>query len=133
MKQAVIALGVSALVLVLAGCAAPRQDVTCRDKIVTVNHAPGSIVVPPREVEVDVKAGCALTLNIRPAVKANAARTKEERAKNPHAAPWLNEATQEGAFIRIHVPEGTPTGDYKYSIYIDDVGMLDPIIRVTWD
>jgi hypothetical protein len=132
MKKKMIALGVPALVLVLAGCAAPRQDATCRDKVATVNQARGSINVPPRDFEVEVKAGCALRLNIRPSVDPKAARTKEERAKNEHPAPWLNEATQDGAFILIHVPEGTPAGPYKYSIYIDDVGMLDPVIRVIW-
>lgn len=44
---------------------------------------------------------------------------------------WLNKSnTPNRLMIEITVPEAATLGDHKYELIVDDVGRLDPVVRV---
>ncbi len=127
-----VALAVTAglAVSALAGCAAPDtpgdHEVACRDRTVTVHHAPGYLAAHPEHLE--ICAGRTVVVSLEPPVEAGAARTEPAGERRP---PWLGNANRTRDRIEIRVPADADYGTYKYSIAIDDVGTLDPRLTVS--
>jgi hypothetical protein len=117
----------------VAGCASINESpATCRDKTVVLNYARGSIGINPNDYIIEVCRGNSLKVKlVGPGIHPGGARTKAKEEKNPRPAPWLNRTNLEGDFILVQVPESVELGEaYHYDIYVDGVGMLDPVIRI---
>jgi hypothetical protein len=117
----------------LAGCASvDRTPDNCRDKTVVLNYARGSIGINPNDYVVEMCSGNSLKVKlVGPGIHKGGARTKAKQEKNPQPAPWLSRTNLEGDFILIKVPGSVAVDEaYHYYIYVDGVGMLDPVIRI---
>lgn len=135
MKTGTSSIGLAAVWLLLGGCAYIQGGQGCsRNDTVTVNHASAYLKAKPACVQ--VPAGSTLTVRLVPAKAAGSART---RAKSGNPA-WLDKENEKEDTILIEVPQGAQSGGascdetsctYEYEIYVDDVGMLDPRVRVT--
>lgn len=118
---------------ILLGCATTMETedfdpaLTCKDRVVTINHARGYLAMPQEYVE--ICRDKTLRINIVPPVESNGARASASR-KNPDAR-WLNEGSGNGRFIEIRIPSDAAVGEtYKFDLTIDEIGMLDPRVRV---
>jgi hypothetical protein len=131
MTRTMIALALMAL---MAGCASlDRSPTACKDRTVVLNYARGSIGINPNDYVIDMCPGYSVRVKlVGPGVKTGGARTKEKLENNPHPARWLNRTNVDGDFILIEVPEAgvQPNEAYSYNIYVDGIGMLDPVIRI---
>lgn len=117
----------------LLGCATnvETEDVdpalTCIDRNITINHARGYLSLSQEYVE--MCRGQSLKINIAPRVPNNAARATASK-KNAEAR-WLNGSSGNGRFIEIRVPSDAIVGEtYKFDLTIDEIGTLDPRVRV---
>ena len=128
-KVITLVMGMSAIGI---GCTPPEgADVACGDKQVTVNHAAASLEARPEHVR-RICPGDTLTLKLEPPVdRAGAART-EPTGENKEDAAWLEGRNSELDRIVLTVPDEKEAkeGEFKYSISIDGVGVLDPRVTV---
>lgn len=121
-------LAAAALAATTATCAVPEPPVdpelSCRDRLVTVNHAAGYLAAHPEHLE--VCAGQTIVIDIRPPVDAGSARTTPAGEREPE---WLRARNGERG-IEMRVPEDADYRTYKYNITIEGVGTLDPRVTV---
>lgn len=114
------------------GCAQPEDaDVACGNKTVTVNHAAAYLKASPEHVR-KICPGNTLTVTLVPPVdRAGAART-DPMGKNKEDARWLEGRNSELDRIVLTVPgeKEAIEGEFKYSISIDGIGVLDPRVTV---
>lgn len=127
--------GVSMLSLcgIVLGCATTVETedfdpaLTCSDRVITINHAKGYLSLSQEYVE--ICRDRTLKINVVPRVPNNGARASASK-KNPDAR-WLNGSSGNGRFIEIHVPSDATVGEtYKFDLTIDEIGILDPRVRV---
>lgn len=135
MKQKANWIWVGTLSLVTA-CAAGLGTRECPERdTVKVTSKRGELTARPECITVE--RGSSFTLQLRDRPAAGRARTRPDTDKNPGAG-WLQRANDEGRDIVISVPPGEPAAElcddtgcyYKYEIEVDDVGTLDPRVRV---
>ena len=56
--------------------------------------------------------------------------TTKAKPSNPDAT-WLNQTNApDSQKIVIPIPAATPDDDYDYEVWVTDVGMLDPRVRI---
>lgn len=112
----------------LAGCGTIEVfdgvRVRCMDRDVSVVNTAGRLQVKPERVQ--VCRGYAVNLVFRNPVAPNTARTRQMGA----GADWLDVENGSGDRIVITPPTETARGEYKYSLEVDDIGLLDPRIVV---
>ena len=116
--------------LIIAGCENQSIITTthhCKDEhTVTVNHAAASLRAVPAKIE-DLCSEGTLKIRTVPPV----ASEKAESSQDSGTPVWLNGKTNAQGLIELTAPlvEGA-NKEFKYSIKVDDVGILDPIIII---
>jgi hypothetical protein len=119
------------LALLMGGCAVDKDvdpELTCRDRVVTVNHARGFLAAHPEYIV--VCPGQSILINLVPPVERGSARTTPAE-EHVDSAPWLNsENGEDRRNVVVQIPTDVEPGEYKYNITIDGVGTLDPRVRV---
>ena len=121
----------SLLSLGFAGCATTTKDtgvdpeLTCGDRTVTVFQSIGFLAVYPEYI--DVCAGQSININAVP--RGRGLRTSPAEG-NPGMDGWLSAGAEGGGSVVITVPGDATPGVYKYAIAVNEVGMLDPRLRV---
>jgi hypothetical protein len=127
MKNPIPALSVGVAVL-LGGCGNLVEidgvQMRCDDRDVNVVNAAGHLQVTRERVE--VCRGYSVNLIFRNAVAMGAARSRQMGT----GADWLDVDNRSAERIVIAVPESTAPGEYKYSLEVDGIGLLDPRIVV---
>jgi hypothetical protein len=121
--------------LLINGCAIDSikgevdPELTCRDRMVTVNHARGFLTAHPEYIL--VCKGQRILIDLTPPVERGSARTTP--ANDEAGSRWLaSENREDHGRIVIQVPsDDVEPGEFKYNITIDGVGTLDPRVRVT--
>ncbi len=118
---------------ILLGCATTVETedfdpaLTCKDRVITIHHARGYLSLSQEYIE--MCRNQSLKINVVPRVPNDAARATASK-KNPDAR-WLNGSSGNGRFIEVRVPSDATVGEtYKFDLTIDDIGMLDPRVRV---
>jgi hypothetical protein len=96
----------------------------CDDRDVSVVNVAGRLQVKKERVE--VCPGYSVNLIFRNPVAMRAARTRQTGA----GANWLDVDNGSTNRIVITPPAETPRGEYKYSLEVDNIGLLDPRIVV---
>ena len=114
--------------LTLTACAPTRfvdEGVACRDRRITLIHGLGHMTVVPPYVE--VCRNTTLHVNLAPPVPVGLARTFPGDGQ----PEWLNRANVTTREILVDIPEDAVVDDlYKYGVAIEDVGQLDPYVRI---
>jgi hypothetical protein len=125
------------IALLMSGCAMDGHtngdvdpELTCRDRVVTVNHARGFLTAHPEYIV--VCEGQKILINLVPPVEQGSARTTPAE-EHVDSAPWLNsENGEDRRKVVVQIPaENVESVVYKYNITIDGVGTLDPRVRVS--
>ncbi len=118
---------------ILLGCATKMETddldpaLTCSNRVITIVHARGYLAMPQEYVE--ICRGKTLRINVVPPVQNRGARISPSKS-NPDAR-WLDQEAENGRFIEIVISsEAEIDKTYKYDLTIDEVGMLDPRVRV---
>jgi hypothetical protein len=96
----------------------------CGDKSATVTSNPAHLQVNPESVA--VCRGYSLTLRFRGPTAVGSARTRPAGGGNP----WLEVENTSTDRIVIEVPGDAATGERKYTLEVDGIGLLDPRIVV---
>lgn len=116
----------AAMATLLAGCAAVEESedpgIKCRDRLVTVNHASGYLSVYPENVEV--------CRDFNVIIKIVPSRTARTEPGDAQQVDWLREESRSGR-IKIHVRADAAYDEYKYNLFVEGVGSLDPRITVS--
>jgi len=114
--------------IMLAGCGTLVEldgvQVRCNNRTVSVINAAGRLQVRPESVS--VCRGFSVTLEFRNPVPARSARTTQSAT----GAPWLDAENSSTDAIVLTVLSTTTPMEYKYSLEIDGLGLLDPRIVV---
>lgn len=128
MKTLLRSLSSVGALLLLASCGTIVEidgvRMRCMNRDVSVVNAAGHLQVTRERVE--VCPGYSVNLIFRNAVAMRAARTRQMGT----GAPWLDVDNGSTNRIVITPPAGTQSGEYKYSLEVDDLGLLDPRIVV---
>jgi hypothetical protein len=128
MKKLSVALLSLGLPTLLAGCGnfveIDGVRMRCDDRDVNVVNAAGHLQVTRERIE--VCRGYSVNLIFRNAVAMGAARTRQMGT----GATWLDVENRDSTRIVITPPAATAPGEYKYSLEIDGIGLLDPRIVV---
>lgn len=114
--------------IVLSACMPARfvdPEIACRDRTLTLTHAPGYLSVRPNYIE--VCRNTTIRIRLAPPVDVgNAGATP-----GAGAPEWLRASNGSRNEIRIAVPsDATLDQDFKYSLLIDGVGEVDPYVRI---
>ncbi|HEY5567956.1 MAG TPA: hypothetical protein VIM81_12040 [Gammaproteobacteria bacterium] len=122
---------------IFAGCGTIEEldgvRVRCENERVKVINVSGGLKVRPERVE--VCRGYSVALVFRNSVPPGQAHmrppeTSERETREPAAPPWLSvDNTSPDRMVVSVPPEATPM-EYKYTIEIDGLGLLDPRIVV---
>jgi hypothetical protein len=125
LSAAILSLGLPTL---LAGCGNLVEidgvRMRCGNRDVTVVNAAGHLQVTRERIE--VCRGYSVNLILRNPVAAGTARTRQMGA----GADWLDVDNRDPRTIVITPPAATAPGEYKYSLEVDGIGLLDPRIVV---
>jgi hypothetical protein len=128
MKNPMPAMSLVGVSILLAGCGNIVEidgvRMRCDDRDVSVVNVAGRLQVKKERVE--VCPGYSVNLVFRNPVAMRAARTRQMGT----GAAWLDVDNGSTNRIVITPPTGTPRGEYKYSLEVDDIGLLDPRIVV---
>lgn len=135
MRRAASILVVGSLSALVVSCAPDRdKDLgPCPSvQVVTVVNTPGDIQVSHDCVK--VRVGQSFTLQLQPPREPRKARTRPAPDENAGEDWLMEENYPDGERIVITAPMTLPACEAegcKYEIEIDDVGVLDPRVRVT--
>lgn len=115
------------IAMLLGGCGTVVEldgvRMRCDDRNVNVINAAGHLQVRER---VEVCRGYSVNLIFRNTVAMGAGRSRQMGT----GAAWLDVDNRSADRIVIAVPAATAPGEYKYSLEIDGIGLLDPRIVV---
>ena len=98
----------------------------CSDQTVTIHNSDGLLKASPNRVQ--VCRGNSVALKFSNRVDVGKARTKHQ--SSTPTATWLDVVSTSPDGIMISVPDSTTPMEYKYSLEIDGIGLLDPRIVV---
>jgi hypothetical protein len=134
-KPLLAALSITAI---LAGCGTIEVldgvRVRCKNERVNVINVSGGLKVRPERVE--VCRGYSVALVFRNSVSPGQAHTRppavtrERETREPAAPPWLTVDNTSSDRLVVNVPREATPMEYKYTLEIDGLGLLDPRIVV---